>query len=70
VARSSAPAASSSATRSETALAWPLTRSPQVLPIPGSSNPGNVEENAASASIEFTAKEIRVITLAVRPPAG
>jgi pyridoxine 4-dehydrogenase len=54
------------ATESQVALAWLLTRSPQVLPIPGSGNPERVEENVAAASIELTAKEIRAITLAAR----
>ena len=49
----------------QVALAWLLTRSPQVLPIPGSGNPEHVEENVAAASIELTAEEIRAITLAV-----
>ena len=31
-------------TERQVALAWLLTRSPQVLPIPGSSNLGHVEE--------------------------
>ena len=57
-------------TERQVALAWLLTRSPQVLPLPGSSNPEHVKENVPSASIELTAKEIRAITLAVRPPAG
>jgi aryl-alcohol dehydrogenase-like predicted oxidoreductase len=48
----------------QVALAWLLTRSPQVLPIPGSGNPEHVEENVAAASIELTAEEIRAITLA------
>jgi len=52
------------ATERQVALAWLLTRSPQVLPIPGSSNPEHVEENVAAASIELTVKEIRAITLA------
>jgi aryl-alcohol dehydrogenase-like predicted oxidoreductase len=52
------------ATERQVALAWLLARSPQVLPIPGSSNPEHVEENVAAASIELTAKEIRAITLA------
>ena len=49
----------------QVALAWLLTRSPQVLPIPGSSNPDHVKENVAAAEIELTAEEIRAITLAV-----
>jgi len=44
---------------------WLLTRSPQVLPIPGSGDPEHVEQNIAAASIELTAEEIRAITLAV-----
>jgi pyridoxine 4-dehydrogenase len=52
----------------QVALAWLLTRSPQVLPIPGSGDPDHVEQNIAAASIELTHEEIRAITLAVRPP--
>jgi pyridoxine 4-dehydrogenase len=48
----------------QVALAWLLTRSPQVLPIPGSGNPEHVEQNVAAASIELTDEEIRAITLA------
>ena len=49
----------------QVALAWLLTRSPQVLPIPGSGDPEHVEQNIASASIELTTEEIRAITRAV-----
>ena len=52
-------------TERQVALAWLLTRSSQVLPIPGSGNPEHVEENVAAASIELTDEEIRAITLAV-----
>ena len=52
------------ATQGQVALAWLLTRSPQVLPIPGSGNPEHVEQNVAAASIELTDEEIRAITLA------
>jgi aryl-alcohol dehydrogenase-like predicted oxidoreductase len=51
-------------TERQMALAWLLTRSPQVLPIPGSGNPEHVEQNVAAASIELTDEEIRAITLA------
>ena len=54
----------------QVALAWLLTRSPQVLPIPGSGDPDHVEQNVAAASIDLTPEEIRAITLAVRSPAG
>ena len=46
------------------ALAWLLSRSPQVLPIPGSGDPDHVEQNVAAASIELTDEEISAITLA------
>ena len=48
----------------QVALAWLLTRSPQVLPIPGSGDPEHVEQNVAAASIELTDEEIRAITWA------
>jgi diketogulonate reductase-like aldo/keto reductase len=51
-------------TERQVVLAWLLTRSPQVLPIPGSGDPEHVERNIAAASIELTAEEIRAITLA------
>jgi aryl-alcohol dehydrogenase-like predicted oxidoreductase len=51
-------------TERQVALAWLLTRSPQVLPIPGSGDPDHVKQNVAAASIELTAEEIRAITLA------
>jgi pyridoxine 4-dehydrogenase len=44
------------------ALAWLLTRSPQVLPIPGSGSPEHVAENVAAASIELTAEEEAAIS--------
>jgi aryl-alcohol dehydrogenase-like predicted oxidoreductase len=47
----------------QVALAWLLSRSPQVLPIPGSGDPDHVEQNVAAASIELTDEEIRAITL-------
>ena len=53
------------ATERQVALAWLLTRLPQVLPIPGSGDPEHVEQNIAAASIELTAEEIRAITLTV-----
>jgi pyridoxine 4-dehydrogenase len=52
-------------TERQVALAWLLTRSPQVLPIPGSGDPEHVEQNIAAATIELTAAETRAITLAL-----
>jgi aryl-alcohol dehydrogenase-like predicted oxidoreductase len=42
-------------------LAWLLERSPQILPIPGTSSPEHVEENVAAASIELTPDEISAL---------
>jgi pyridoxine 4-dehydrogenase len=43
-------------------LAWLLTRSPQVLPIPGSGSAEHVEANIAAAGLELTPDEINAIT--------
>ncbi len=43
------------------ALAWLLTRSQQILPIPGSGSPGHVEENIAAASVELANDEATAI---------
>src|SRR3984957_9541391 len=52
-------------TERQVALAWLLTRSLQVLPIPGSGDPEHVEQNIAAAAIELTAEETTAITRAV-----
>ncbi len=43
------------------ALAWLLTRSKQILPIPGSGSPDHVAANVAAASVELTSHEARTI---------
>ena len=45
-------------------LAWMLSRSPQILPIPGSASPEHVEENIAAASLELEPREVAAITTA------
>jgi pyridoxine 4-dehydrogenase len=42
-------------------LAWLLTRSPQMLPIPGSGSPDHVAENVAAASVQLTNQETTAI---------
>lgn len=42
----------------QAALAWILTRSPLMLPIPGTSSVGHLEENVAAAAIKLTAEEM------------
>ncbi len=43
------------------ALAWLLTRSAQMLPIPGSGSADHVAENIAAASIQLTSEEANAI---------
>jgi aryl-alcohol dehydrogenase-like predicted oxidoreductase len=46
-----------SASASQIALAWLLQRSPVMLPIPGTSKIGHLEENIAAASLKLSAAE-------------
>ncbi len=46
----------------QVALAWLLARSPQVLPIPGSSSPEHVADNIAAAGLELSGDEFNAIT--------
>jgi len=45
------------ATPAQVALAWVLTRSPAMLPIPGTSRVAHLEENVAAATLELTDEE-------------
>jgi pyridoxine 4-dehydrogenase len=47
------------ATPSQVALAWLLTRSPVMLPIPGTSKVKHLEENVAAAELKVDAKKMR-----------
>jgi pyridoxine 4-dehydrogenase len=49
----------------QVAIAWLLSRSPQILPIPGSGSAEHVEENILAASIELDPDEVYAITDAV-----
>ncbi|MBT0769849.1 aldo/keto reductase [Kineosporia sp. J2-2] len=44
------------------ALAWLLHRAPNVLPIPGTSDPAHLEENVAAAGIALTAEQAEELT--------
>jgi aryl-alcohol dehydrogenase-like predicted oxidoreductase len=46
------------ATTAQIALAWLLARSAAILPIPGTSSLGHLEENVAAAGIRLTAQEM------------
>ena len=51
-------AAAHDATPSQVALAWLLGRSPNMLPIPGTSSGTHLEENMAAASLELARDEV------------
>jgi aryl-alcohol dehydrogenase-like predicted oxidoreductase len=46
------------ATPGQVALAWLLARSPVMLPIPGTSSVGHLEENVAAAQLELSSDEV------------
>jgi pyridoxine 4-dehydrogenase len=45
----------------QAAIAWLLSRSPAMLPIPGTSRAGHLEENLAAASLRLTGGELRAV---------
>jgi pyridoxine 4-dehydrogenase len=45
----------------QAAIAWLLTRSPSMLPIPGTSRVGHLEENVAASPMRLTDGEMRAI---------
>ncbi|POX52146.1 oxidoreductase [Streptomyces sp. Ru71] len=47
------------ATVSQTALAWLLHRSPNVLPIPGTSSPGHLAENVRALELELSEEQFK-----------
>src|SRR5881397_2687660 len=49
------------ATPAQIALAWLLARKPWIVPIPGTTKLGRLEENLAAVSIELTAADLRDI---------
>lgn len=53
------------ATPSQLALAWLLRRSPVMLPIPGTSSLGHLEQNTEAAGITLTDEELEALTGAV-----
>ncbi|HUA31315.1 MAG TPA: aldo/keto reductase [Streptosporangiaceae bacterium] len=50
------------ATPRQIVLAWLLSRSPNMLPIPGSGSAEHVESNVAAVSIELSSDELAAIT--------
>jgi aryl-alcohol dehydrogenase-like predicted oxidoreductase len=51
-------AGSLGATPGQVALAWLLTRRPWIVPIPGTRNPGRLEENMGALSLDLTAADL------------
>lgn len=52
------------ATPAQIALAWLLARKPWIVPIPGTTNLGRMEENLGATVLELTAEDLRVIDAA------
>lgn len=53
-----------SATAGQIALAWLLAQRPFVVPIPGTTKPHRLAENAAAADLELTADDVAGLTAA------
>jgi len=53
------------ATVAQLSLAWLLQRSPVILPIPGTSKGGHLEENVAAAQLKLSSKEWAEIEAAI-----
>jgi diketogulonate reductase-like aldo/keto reductase len=43
-------------------LAWELSLSPTVIPIPGASRPVSITDSAAAADLDLTDRELRDLT--------
>jgi aryl-alcohol dehydrogenase-like predicted oxidoreductase len=48
-------------TSAQIALAWLLAQKPWIVPIPGTTKPHRLEENAGAAAVELTVEELRDI---------
>ena len=55
-------AAQLGAAPAQVAIAWQLRRAPNVLPIPGTSNPDHLAENLAAAQLELSDAQYAAIT--------
>ena len=49
------------ATPAQIALAWLLAQKPWIVPIPGTTKPGRLEENLRAAEVELTSDDLREI---------
>jgi pyridoxine 4-dehydrogenase len=55
-------AKTTAATASQVALAWLLHRSPVILPIPGTSSVGHLEENCGGATVELSDEQVKTLS--------
>ncbi|WP_426593332.1 aldo/keto reductase [Cellulomonas sp. McL0617] len=46
----------------QVALAWELSRSPVVIPIPGASRPSSIEDSVLAADLQLTPEELAALT--------
>lgn len=65
-----AHAAAENCTPAQLALAWVLSRKPFIVPIPGTSHAGRLEENAAAAELHLSADTEDVLERTFRPGAA
>jgi aryl-alcohol dehydrogenase-like predicted oxidoreductase len=49
------------ATPAQIALAWLLAQKPWIVPIPGTTKPGRLEENLRAAEVQLTSDDLREI---------
>lgn len=52
------------ATPAQVSLAWLLAKSPVMLPIPGTSSVGHLEENCAAATVQLTPEQVERLNAA------
>ena len=65
--RLSAFARAKGCTAAQLAIAWLLSRGPDMVPIPGTKHPRYVEENVAAVDLELSPAELKEIERTVRP---
>jgi pyridoxine 4-dehydrogenase len=62
--RTSSNTAPQRATAAPVSLAWLLARSPDMLPIPGTSKVEHLEENLGAARVQLTQAQVEELTAA------
>jgi aryl-alcohol dehydrogenase-like predicted oxidoreductase len=57
------------ATPAQVAIAWLLSRGPDIIPIPGSANPAHMAENAAAVDLSLSSDDLAELDAAFPPQA-